>query len=203
MTIFLLDPGHGGMCDDHYMSKGKRSPKIPPGIYEGDFNRKVCAYAESIARGYGVDAIPIVTGPINVPLMARVSFVNSFVQQSSEDVFLISVHANASGALGWSRAKGYTIFHSREAVDKEKAMVQRAQREKEKDLAQRIETSFRSLPIKSRGIKEANFTILSRTKCPSVLVECGFMTNLEDVEFLASEDGQMKIAQQIVLSFFP
>lgn len=37
-----------------------------------------------------------------------------------------------------------------------------------------------------RGAKEANFNVLRETSCPAVLVECGFLSNSEDLKLLTS-----------------
>ena len=47
---------------------------------------------------------------------------------------------------------------------------------------------------KNRGVKSANFYILKYTSMPSVLTECGFMTNLKEAEILMSKEGSDKIA---------
>ena len=41
--IWLLDPGHGGLIDGVYQTRGKRSPPFADGsiLYEGVFNRDV------------------------------------------------------------------------------------------------------------------------------------------------------------------
>lgn len=39
------------------------------------------------------------------------------------------------------------------------------------------------------GDYEQNFTIIYKTLCPSVLVEYGFYTNEEEMEWMMSEEG--------------
>ena len=46
--------------------------------------------------------------------------------------------------------------------------------------------------------KEAGFYILNRTKCPAALVECGFMDNRDELEFLRSPEGRKAIVGVIV-----
>ena len=72
---FLLDPGHGGVAFSHYLTPGKRSPEVPPGIFEGEFNRAVCGYLNN-----GEKFLSIVPGPIQVPLESRVGFVNKLAK---------------------------------------------------------------------------------------------------------------------------
>lgn len=49
----------------------------------------------------------------------------------------------------------------------------------------------------NRGIKFFPFAVNRIEECPSVLVECGFISNEEDSAFLNSEDGRQKIARAI------
>ncbi len=54
-----------------------------------------------------------------------------------------------------------------------------------------------SLPIPSRGIKQAGFYVLVGASMPNVLVEAGFLSNRKDEEYLNSEAGQEEIARTI------
>ncbi len=46
-------------------------------------------------------------------------------------------------------------------------------------------------------MKQAGFLVLWKTSMPAILVETGFITNQEDRNYLASEEGQDTIAQGI------
>lgn len=54
---------------------------------------------------------------------------------------------------------------------------------------------------KSRGVKSAPFMVLWNCAMPSVLIEVGFITNLEEEKYLMSETGQDIIASAIYRSF--
>ena len=54
---------------------------------------------------------------------------------------------------------------------------------------------------KSRGISQDPFLVLWRTAMPSVLVECGFMSNASDLSAMKTEAGQRKIAHQLYKAF--
>lgn len=51
---------------------------------------------------------------------------------------------------------------------------------------------------KQRGTKEANFYVLRNTKMPAVLVECGFITNVEEEKELHKPEIRQKFAEGIV-----
>lgn len=54
---------------------------------------------------------------------------------------------------------------------------------------------------RSRGVKQAGFVVLRETTMPSVLVETGFLSNLNEQNFLKTEGGQMKIAKALLKAF--
>jgi N-acetylmuramoyl-L-alanine amidase len=53
------------------------------------------------------------------------------------------------------------------------------------------------LPLKNNGVLQAGFYVLVGASMPSVLVECGYLTNKEDEAFLNSDSGQTKLAEAI------
>ena len=68
--------------------------------------------------------------------------------------------------------------------------------------AEEVENQFSTRANrKSRGVKQAPFYVISRTNMPSILVECGFLTNPNEEEFLHSDIGQDYIASAIFRAF--
>lgn len=47
---------------------------------------------------------------------------------------------------------------------------------------------------------ETGIAVLDRNECPAILVECGYITNKDDLEFTKSELGQEEIAKSILKS---
>ena len=69
-------------------------------------------------------------------------------------------------------------------------------------IAEEVESEFSTRANrKSRGVKQAPFYVISRTNMPSILVECGFLTNPNEEEFLHSDLGQDYIASAIFRAF--
>jgi len=60
-----------------------------------------------------------------------------------------------------------------------------------------VEKNFTKCDRESRGVKQAGFMVLWRSKMPSVLIETGFLSNKSDRSLLSSESGQEKIANAI------
>ena len=52
-----------------------------------------------------------------------------------------------------------------------------------------------------RGVKQAGFLVLYKTTMPSVLVELGFLSNVEEEKFLASKNGRSLIAKELFDAF--
>ena len=69
-------------------------------------------------------------------------------------------------------------------------------------IAEEVEKEFSTKANrKSRGVKQAPFYVISRTNMPSILIECGFLTNFKEEEYLHSEIGQEYIASAIFRGF--
>ncbi|MBN1185973.1 MAG: N-acetylmuramoyl-L-alanine amidase [Bacteroidales bacterium] len=54
---------------------------------------------------------------------------------------------------------------------------------------------------KNRGVKQAGFLVLARTTMPGALIETGFVSNQDEEKYLASKEGQEKIAKSIFTAF--
>ena len=188
---FLLDPGHGGLSFGHYLTPGKRSPEVPPGIYEGAYNRLICSLIEDELEKYpreNIDVLTLAPGPVNIPLKARWRYINHMWRIFDRELALISIHCNAMGWGKWRVANGFVVFKPKTRCT-----------DRHDRLAQIIHDHYdRLVPFRSRGIKQANFTMLSRPICPSILLELGFMTNYDDVTKLKDPEVQNNIVKAII-----
>lgn len=179
--IITLDPGHLRCIDGKYLLRGKQSPQVPPGIYEGEFNWTVANHCRRALEAAG-HAVRFAYGEeqkTNPSLKSRVK-----VAQGS-DVF-VSIHANAAAAPGWSAARGFVIFSNTLGFALGTAV--HAQLSKLGDV---IPSRY------PRPRKHNNLYVLSRPQVPAVLIECGFMTNRDDVEFLSTMHGQGTLGRLI------
>lgn len=71
-----------------------------------------------------------------------------------------------------------------------------------KQLAEKIQKEFETRAKRNnRGVEYASFLVLRKTTMPSVLVECGFISNKEEEKFLATDNGQSIIASAIFRAF--
>lgn len=82
------------------------------------------------------------------------------------------------------------------------SFLQSEYKQKSLDLAERIQNQLvNRVGRKNRGVQQAGFLVLYRTAMPSVLVEIGFLSNLNEEKFLLSEQGQDYVASAIFRAF--
>jgi N-acetylmuramoyl-L-alanine amidase len=68
--------------------------------------------------------------------------------------------------------------------------------------AQKVENEFKTkVGRTSRGVKQAGFLVLWKSYMPSVLIECGFLTNPNEEKFLNDKTGQSYMASGIYRAF--
>lgn len=82
------------------------------------------------------------------------------------------------------------------------SLMQGAYLEQSLLFAEKIQQQFRERAGRyDRGVKQAGFLVLWKTKMPSVLIETGFLTNAEEEKFLNSDIGQDYLASAIYRAF--
>jgi len=82
------------------------------------------------------------------------------------------------------------------------SLYQNAYQDQSIHFADLIEKQFKERAgRKSRGVRQAGFLVLYKTAMPSVLIESGFLTNLNEEKFLLSDYGQDIIASAIYRAF--
>jgi N-acetylmuramoyl-L-alanine amidase len=187
----LIDNGHGNN------TSGKRSPysqnKIAPNIdfYEYKWNREIAKPIVDGLKEMGYNADLLVTEDIDISLTERTNRVNKVcTEYGSENVILISVHANAAGnGQKWMTAKGWSAFTTK-GNTKSDTIAEYLYAEAEKNfVGRKIRTD------KSDGDKdwETNFYICQKSKCPAVLTENFFYDNEDDVKYILSEEGRKAV----------
>jgi len=180
MKIFL-DNGHGGIINQKYQTKGKRSPDVPPGILEGEFTRdivkRVCAGLQRLE----IPHYDLVPEQRNITLKERVARANSFYKRGQSALY-ISIHANAF-SNDWNDANGVTVFHYPKS---NKGALYAG------ELLEHLEQHTR---FRNRGVRSARFSVLKNTKMPAILSENGFMTHPREAKRLTTERYRELIAK--------
>lgn len=177
-VTIVLDPGHGGKDPGHLPHDKKFQQEKALTLI---ISKKLENYLTNNLSH--VKVVQTRTNDTYPSLDKRVEVAN----EKNADIFL-SIHINGNPK---SSVRGTeTHIHNRSS---KKALK----------LANFIERQFKTRAgRKSRGIKTSedrggNFQVLKFTKMPSVLVECGFITNPEEGAYLNSTYGQEIIASAI------
>ena len=107
-------------------------------------------------------------------------------------IYLEDDYKENYGGFDPTSAESYIIF----------SLTQNTHLDQSLHIAQEIEQEFANRANrKSRGVKQAPFYVISRANMPSILVECGFLTNPNEEDFLHSDKGQAYLASAIFRAF--
>ncbi len=169
-----VDAGHGGR---HPGAIGNE----PFRLRECDFNLELALLLEGELERLGHWVVMTRRTDRTLGLQARADFANRLDAE-----LFISIHANAAGV---PTVAGMETFHYPGSVNGGK-------------YAKKIQDGLvRAFPHhRDRGVKEANFSVLRETAMPSVLVECEFLTNPKQLEFLADAGVKEKLARVIAVA---
>ena len=69
------------------------------------------------------------------------------------------------------------------------------------NLATLVQHQFTDIGRSDRGVRQAGFWVLHKSACPSVLIEMGFISNINEEKYLASDKGKEDITNSIYQAF--
>ena len=188
--LIVIDPGHNNGGDDGaYSFNNKYS--------ERELNDQIAlrAKAKLEAKGYTViftrNPFSVDYSNVNTSLTNRVNIANSL-----NPLAFISIHQNA---YAQETAHGTEVYYTTKTQDNGFPAQDKATKiSKSQTLAASIVSKISSSTgIYNRGSKDGNLFVLRNTTMPAVLVECGFITNLNDVSKLSDSSYQDKIGEAI------
>ena len=179
----LIDNGHG------IDTTGKRSPDGL--LHEYAWNRLIAARIVTGLAALGHDAALLVPELTDIPLPERCRRVNEICRLlGTDNVILISIHANAAGnGHQWHDATGWSAYTTRGDAKADALATCLYEAAKRHLPSQRLRTDYTD----GDPDLEADFYLLRRTLCPSVLSENMFMDCHQDYDFLLSSNGQAAI----------
>jgi N-acetylmuramoyl-L-alanine amidase len=144
-------------------------------ISEKDKTLDVAQRLKRILQADGYRVIMTRDSDVFIPLPTRVAIANS-----QRGATFVSIHFNCASRAG---ANGIETYYYRSDSA---------------SLAQSIHRNVLSgAPTENRGIRRRGFYVLRRTAIPSVLVECGFLTNPTEGSLALSANYRQKLAEQI------
>ena len=180
--IFILDAGHGGEDGGAVAYDG---------TLEKDLNLRICNNISLYFDIFGIDYVIIRNGDFSVgntnlptirkrkasDIYKRYEIINSY-----ENSVLLSIHQNMFSVEKYS---GTQVFYDGKYNESE-------------ELAKILQFTVRSSlqPENNRKIKKTDKSIylLYEAKRPSVMVECGFMSNMKELSSLRNTEYQSKLS---------
>jgi len=170
--IVVIDAGHGGYDPGAVVNN----------IYESSINLAVAIKVEELLKKEGISVYMMRSTDEYVGLYER-AYVANIINAS----IFVSIHSNS---ISNSSFKGIMtlVYPSSESV----ALTG-------KELGRTIQKSILSTTgaIDRNVIDRPNLVVLNSTMIPAALVECGFMTNSEELSNLLNNDYQQKLAEGI------
>jgi N-acetylmuramoyl-L-alanine amidase len=166
--VVVIDPGHGGADGG----------TVGNNLLEKDWTLKIGLGLAEELRRRGHEVVLTRETDATIPLVERPAFVNA-----APRLALISIHfnagaADASGVETWyswpKKPEVMARLHTAEGLPVEGTLADDGQQ-----LALAIQSALTSRTgARDRGIKNRDdLAMTSRTLCPAVLIECGFLSN--------------------------
>lgn len=177
----ILDAGHGGR------DPGKVGVNE---VLEKDINLAIVLKIQKLLEEEGITVMLTRTEDTrldeNGQEYSKMADMESRVQMINEvrPEMVVSIHQNSYGS---EEIKGAQVFYYTDS-------------EESQQMAEIMQESLRTIdPTNDRQIKaDSTYYMLKKTEVPTLIVECGFLTNWEEAEKLADEVYQEEMAKAIV-----
>ena len=190
MNLLILDAGHARN------TKGKNNAK--ENFYEWEFNNDMQYKIKKRCEDLGIKVFLTNPNPSTVSditLTTRASLANDYwLRNSKPKSVFISLHANAYSD---ATARGTETYVAKNASTTSKNFA--------KVLNDNIVKVMKELDpaAKDRGVKTENFTVIYKASMPSVLVEYGFYSNLDDLKILKNNRNELvEVTVKAICQYF-
>ena len=190
MNLLILDAGHAKN------TAGKNN--IKENFYEWQFNNDMQYKIKSRCEDHNIKVFLSNPNPATVsdiPLTTRANLANDYwIKNNKCKAMFISIHANA---FSNASARGTETYHANNASKTSKNFA--------KVLNDNIVKVMKELDpaAKDRGVKSENFTVIYKASMPSVLIEYGFYSNLDDLKILKNNRSELVEATvKAICSYF-
>lgn len=174
----ILDAGHSAK------TPGKRNTIANPKFFEYEYNEDIVQRLKKRAEAHGITVHLTNTTPngADIPLTTRANNASAKYRSwgcAAKDCLFVSVHANAAGSgAQWAKARGCETHYAGNASQTSKNAALTVVNALY-DTIKAIDPGF-----KNRKTWCSNFTVIYKTQCPAILVECAFYDNKEDLQLL-------------------
>src|SRR5215475_11214857 len=144
-------------------------------VAEKNMTLDVAQRLRAILQSYGYRTVMTRDSDVFIPLGTRVAIANSY-----RDAIFVCIHFNATPRRAASGIETY--FYSSQSLA----------------LASAIHYYVAGgAPSANRGVRRRGFYVLRNTRIPSVLVECGFLTNPTEAQYAQNAGYRQKLALEI------
>jgi TonB-dependent SusC/RagA subfamily outer membrane receptor len=169
----IIDAGHGGE-DNGAVSQN--------GLFEKDINLSIAKEIAALNKNNNIKILLSRDNDVNIPVKSRVEFSNS----KHADLF-ISIHVNTAGKNALDE-KGFSVLIDKNNLEKNKLLASA--------LLEELKKTYVTENV--IGVRQNNIYVIDNSICPAALIECGYLTNPADVDFISKSENQKKIARNIL-----
>lgn len=180
-AVVMLDPGHGG----------KQPGAVGVGgILEKNINLSIATKVRSILESKGIKVYMTRTGDTDLELDTVVTK----TRNSDADVF-VSIHCNSTTTSNYSGVETYYYknysFNLATEIGNELVAFYRG-------IYKNNQTMYDRIVPKNYGVvRQRVYRVTRIEECPSVLIECGYLSNATEYGVLTNGGYQQQIAQAI------
>ncbi|MGN6265955.1 MAG: N-acetylmuramoyl-L-alanine amidase, partial [Ginsengibacter sp.] len=167
----IIDAGHGGDDNGAVASNGTKEKDITLSI------------AKKIADLNSNPHFKIILSRDNDQTISVRDKVH-FAKDHNADLF-ISIHVNAAVD---EQLNGFSVLIDRNNTKKNQLLAS--------SLINELKTSYKTQDV--IAIRNKGLVVVDSNSCPAAIVECGYMTNPNDVAFISKDANQEKIAKDIL-----
>ena len=169
----VIDAGHGGRDEGSKYNK----------LVEKNITLAIAERIKSLSAQYGVDVVMTRSSDAFINPAKRIAIAD----RQNADAY-VSIHVNE--LRGYEYVSGMQIYVSNHNPQFDKSCVLGSA------VAKSLSTDFKV--FNKLQDRSKNIYVLSENTLPSILVECGFITNLSDEKMLTDTATETLIAKQIL-----
>lgn len=190
--MVVIDPGHGGADPGKVGTNGAKEKEV---------NLAIAKSLKKVLEDKGFDVVMTRTEDVVLgnnskfskigDLNKRCEIINAAYEKSNECI-MISIHQNSFAQESVHGAQSFYFQRS----ENSKALAEKVQEQLNAEI--NTEKAKKSKPNDS-------YYILINSKCPGIIVECGFLSNSIEAGKLTDGEYQNKLAQTLcngILSYF-
>jgi N-acetylmuramoyl-L-alanine amidase len=209
--VVVIDPGHGGADPGKIAATGLR---------EKDLTLLIGQRLATILHERGYEVHMTRTSDVLVPLDARPQLANGWKAGRPAALFL-SIHANSADSRAAAGFETFFLAEARTEDERRVAEIENAAVRFENgaaapsadidhiinglrndfyqrashDLAAVVQDRLQHFhPSRNRGVKQAGFRVLIGALMPAVLIEVGFLSNVDEARLLGTAAFQQRLA---------